>query len=161
MLLVFSEAAYEDWQSLSSIAELNETKARNRDEFIEECRSGKWDGVVAIYRTFHSVAITGRIDEGLIKELPKSVRFVCNNGGSFGSLPFFRLLALLLCDNILMLRDRGDCLDSVDVRALAIAGMNCKGYSARVCLGLEDFALMIERGPSGLGKAVLSTPGRA
>ena len=52
--------------------------------------------MVAIYRTFHSVALTGRFDEGLVKELPKSVKFLCNNGGFFDFFCFRRLLALHL-----------------------------------------------------------------
>ena len=56
------------------------TPAQTREEFIDECRMGKLDGVLVIFRTFHSVSVTGRFDEELVKELPKSVKFVCHNG---------------------------------------------------------------------------------
>ena len=55
-------------------------QATNRAEFIEECKSGKLDGIVAGYRTFASVSITGYWDEELVNALPKSFKFICNNG---------------------------------------------------------------------------------
>jgi glyoxylate reductase len=73
-------SAHEDWSSLSSIAEVVEPKARSRDEFIKECKSGAFDKVVATYRTFQSVAITGLIDEELIAALPKGLKFIAHNG---------------------------------------------------------------------------------
>jgi len=57
-----------------------EPTAHTRPEFIEECKSGKLDGVVAAYRTFGSVSITGLIDEELVKALPESLKFLCHNG---------------------------------------------------------------------------------
>lgn len=66
--------------------------ARNREEFIAECRSGALDGVRAAYRTFYSAAVTGLIDEELVKELPESLRFICHNGAS---PPLISLLGLL------------------------------------------------------------------
>lgn len=65
---------------MSSIAELVTPKARSRSEFIEECKSGKLDGVEAAYRTFGSVDITGMFDEELVKALPESFKFLCHNG---------------------------------------------------------------------------------
>jgi glyoxylate reductase len=73
-------SAHEDWSSLSSIAEIIEPKARSRDEFIKECKSGAFDKVVATYRTFQSVAITGLIDEELIAALPKGLKYIAHNG---------------------------------------------------------------------------------
>ena len=55
-------------------------QAQNRDEFIEECRSGALDGTFVIYRTFESVETTGRFDDEMIRSLPASVRFICHNG---------------------------------------------------------------------------------
>jgi len=54
--------------------------AKNRAEFIDECKAGKYDGVVAAYRTFGSVEITGMIDKELCDVLPKSLRFMAHNG---------------------------------------------------------------------------------
>lgn len=54
--------------------------ATNRAEFLEECRSGKLDGVVAAYRTFDSVTITGFIDEELVNALPSSFTYLAHCG---------------------------------------------------------------------------------
>lgn len=79
-------SAKDDWQSLSSIGELVEPKAKNRAEFIEECKSGALDGVVAAYRTFVSVGITGLIDEELVAVLPKSLKYIIHNGTSSATI---------------------------------------------------------------------------
>ena len=56
-------------------------KATNREEFLEEARSGAFDGVKACYRTFGSIGITGRIEGEVCKVLgEKGLRFVCHNG---------------------------------------------------------------------------------
>lgn len=62
------------------MADVIEPKARSREEFIEECKSGVFDNVIAAYRTFQSVAITGKIDEVLVPLLPKNLKFIAHNG---------------------------------------------------------------------------------
>lgn len=62
--------------------------ARNREEFIAECRSGALDGVRAAYRIFSSAAVTGLIDEELVQALPQSLRFICHNGVFASPLPY-------------------------------------------------------------------------
>ncbi|MCJ1356339.1 MAG: hypothetical protein MMC33_006334 [Icmadophila ericetorum] len=81
-----SKPAFESYESLSSIANLITTPAKTREEFIEECKKGKLDGVLVIFRTFQSVSVTGRFDEELVKELPKSVKFVCHNGAGYDQI---------------------------------------------------------------------------
>jgi glyoxylate reductase len=73
-------SAYEEWSSLSSIAEIIEPKSRSREEFIQECKTGTFDKVKAAYRTFMSVSITGLVDEELVAVLPKSLKFIAHNG---------------------------------------------------------------------------------
>jgi glyoxylate reductase len=73
-------SAHKEWASISEIADTIEPKARSREEFIEECKSGAFDKVVAAYRTFQSVAITGLVDEELVSILPKSLKFIAHNG---------------------------------------------------------------------------------
>jgi glyoxylate reductase len=75
-----TNSANDSWRSLSSLAELIEPRARSRVDFIAECRSGALNDVLAIYRTFESVEITGRFDEDLVESLPTSVKFICHNG---------------------------------------------------------------------------------
>lgn len=62
------------------MGELVTPQATNRDEFFQECRSGKLDGVVVAYRTFGSVSITGLVDEELVDALPKSMKFLAHCG---------------------------------------------------------------------------------
>ncbi|KAK8216532.1 glyoxylate reductase [Phyllosticta capitalensis] len=71
------------WEALSSIAELVAPKATNRAEFIAECKSGAFDGTVAAYRTFNSVAVTGMVDEELVSVLPASLKFIAHNGAGY------------------------------------------------------------------------------
>ena len=73
-------SAHKEWASVSEIADTIEPKARSREEFIEECKSGAFDNVVAAYRTFQSVAISGLFDEELVSILPKSLKFIAHNG---------------------------------------------------------------------------------
>ena len=75
-----SEDAEKDWRSLSNLAELVTPKATSRADFIKECESGELDGIVATFRTFSSVTITGRVDTELIQALPKSLKYICHNG---------------------------------------------------------------------------------
>ncbi|MCJ1248439.1 hypothetical protein MMC30_005657 [Trapelia coarctata] len=79
-------AARKEWDDLASLAELVTPKATNRAEFIEECKSGALDGVVAVYRTFPSISTTGRVDEELVEALPKSLKFVCHNGAGYDQI---------------------------------------------------------------------------
>ena len=86
-------SAHKEWAEIASIAEVIEPKARSREEFIEECKSGAFDNVSIAFRTFMSVAITGIVDEELVSHLPKSLRFIAHNGmQSTGFHPFrFRM----------------------------------------------------------------------
>jgi glyoxylate reductase len=65
---------------LSDIGDLIEPQSTNRTDFIQECKSGKLDGVIVAYRTFGSSSITGLIDEELVNALPKSWRYLAHNG---------------------------------------------------------------------------------
>lgn len=81
-------SAHKEWEALSDIGDLIKPQSTNRKDFIQECKSGKLDGVVAAYRTFGSVSITGLIDEGLVNALPKSWKYLAHNG-ECGSLIAF------------------------------------------------------------------------
>jgi len=86
LLLGEIEHAHDEFQELSKYAELIEPQATNREEFIEECKSGALGGVVVALRTFSSVTITGRIDAELVSVLPKSLKFICHNGAGYDQL---------------------------------------------------------------------------
>jgi glyoxylate reductase len=76
-------SAKNEFDALSEIADLVTPSSTSREEFIEECKSGAFSGVVAAYRTFDSVTITGRIDSELMENLPKSLKFIAHNGMCF------------------------------------------------------------------------------
>ncbi|CAG8000076.1 unnamed protein product [Penicillium olsonii] len=77
------EHAQSAWDALGQLAELVEPKATNRAEFIKECKDGKFDGVIALYRTIGSVNLTGLVDEELLGVLPKSLRYIAHCGAGY------------------------------------------------------------------------------
>ncbi len=79
MLTPYS-SAHESWAEVESIAQVLTPKATNRADFIEECRTGIFDGAEVVYRTFDSFALTGRVDTVLLEVLPGTIRFICHNG---------------------------------------------------------------------------------
>ncbi|KAJ5779508.1 hypothetical protein N7457_007228 [Penicillium paradoxum] len=83
LLLGDIEHAQAAWSALGEVAEIVKSTAANRVEFIQECKDGKLDGVVAIYRTFFSVDQTGLVDEELVGVLPSSVRFMAHCGAGY------------------------------------------------------------------------------
>ncbi|ETN36476.1 uncharacterized protein HMPREF1541_08754 [Cyphellophora europaea CBS 101466] len=86
LLLGTIDYAQDAWDSLSAHGQLVTPKSSNRADFFEECRSGALDGVVAAYRTFPSVAITGRFDAELCNALPKSLRFLAHCGAGYDQI---------------------------------------------------------------------------
>ncbi|KAL6692374.1 D-isomer specific 2-hydroxyacid dehydrogenase [Trichoderma pleuroticola] len=87
LLLGKIDHATSSWNALGDVAELVTAQAKNRAEFIEECTSGRLDGVVVICdRAPSSLAITGRYDEELIQALPKSLKFICHNGAGYDNI---------------------------------------------------------------------------
>ncbi|TDZ20855.1 putative 2-hydroxyacid dehydrogenase [Colletotrichum orbiculare MAFF 240422] len=80
------EHAHDSWAALGKVADIIKPKATSRAEFLEEARSGSLDGVVAIYRTFSSVKVTGKIDAELVAALPSSVGFICHNGAGYDQI---------------------------------------------------------------------------
>jgi hypothetical protein len=84
-------SAHKQWEALSEIGDLIKPQSTNRKDFIEECQSGRLNGVVAAFRTFPSVSITGLFDEELVSSLPKSWRFLAQNGMLWFVAPGFEV----------------------------------------------------------------------
>ncbi|KAJ5167197.1 2-hydroxyacid dehydrogenase [Penicillium canariense] len=78
--------ARKEWEALSSILTLKEFPSGNREEFIQNCKTGQYDDVVAIYRSNTSNKFTGNFDAELLSVLPKSVRYICHNGAGYDNL---------------------------------------------------------------------------
>ncbi|OQD72376.1 hypothetical protein PENDEC_c021G06843 [Penicillium decumbens] len=78
--------AQKSWDALGELGELVKPTATNRADFIQECRDGKYDGVVAAYRTYFSVAITGPVDEELVNALPSSLQYIAHCGAGYDQI---------------------------------------------------------------------------
>ncbi|KAK9324159.1 D-isomer specific 2-hydroxyacid dehydrogenase [Lipomyces orientalis] len=74
-----------EWEALSNVATLSVCDSANREEFIKDLK-GKYSEVVAVYRTFNSVAITGRFDAELLKEFPATFKYICHNGAGYDQI---------------------------------------------------------------------------
>ncbi|UPL00518.1 hypothetical protein LCI18_011452 [Fusarium solani-melongenae] len=78
--------ALQSWRGLTSLAEIVGPEVETRAEFIEKCRQGGFDGVVVLHRMYHSVTVTGLIDEELVQALPESVKFICHTGAGYDQI---------------------------------------------------------------------------
>lgn len=73
-------SATKDWEALSKIADLIVVTSTNRVDFIKEAKSGVFEGVVAAFRSFTSLGITGVFDEEILSVMPSTFKFLCQNG---------------------------------------------------------------------------------
>ncbi|KAL8863054.1 MAG: hypothetical protein Q9178_000427 [Gyalolechia marmorata] len=75
------------YNSLSSLANLIAPKSTEPADFLDECRSGAFNDTKAVYRTFQSVSITGRIEGEVVKALAEAgVRFIAHNGAGYDQI---------------------------------------------------------------------------
>lgn len=65
------------------MADIVEPRATDRASFLDEARSGAFDGCTVAYRTFESFDITGKVDEEMLSALPQSLRYICHNGAGY------------------------------------------------------------------------------
>lgn len=79
------EHAHKEWKALCEIADVIELTSKNREEFKQDCKT-KYDGVLAMFRTFASFAVVGLIDEDLIASFPSTVKFLCHNGAGYDQI---------------------------------------------------------------------------
>lgn len=79
-------SAHAAWQSLSSSTQILVPTSTNRADFLAECASGAFNGIVAAYRTFASASTTGPWDSELIAALPTSLRFCAHNGAGYDQI---------------------------------------------------------------------------
>ncbi|KAJ2901998.1 Glyoxylate reductase [Zalerion maritima] len=86
LLLGRIEHAHKAWSEIANVADVVVPKSTDRAGFIEECKSGAFDGVEIAYRTFESVKISGKVDEELVAVLPQKLRFICHNGAGYDQI---------------------------------------------------------------------------
>ncbi|CAK7221841.1 hypothetical protein SBRCBS47491_004666 [Sporothrix bragantina] len=75
--------AHAEFAALSDIANVRSVTLGTRAQFLKDLDAGVYNDIVAISRTYDSVALTGRFDEELVSHLPPSVRFVSHNGAGY------------------------------------------------------------------------------
>ncbi|KAK8176375.1 D-3-phosphoglycerate dehydrogenase [Phyllosticta citribraziliensis] len=78
--------ARREWEELSSLVGLLEFPEGTRDDFLSNLRAGKYDNVVAIYRSNDSTKFTGPFDAELVQVLPKSLTYICHNGAGYDNI---------------------------------------------------------------------------
>ncbi|KAJ5905459.1 2-hydroxyacid dehydrogenase [Penicillium subrubescens] len=78
--------AHDAWNALTQICDVLNPASTTREDFVKECQSGKFDGVVAAYRTFHSFGITGLIDQELVGAFPPSLRYLASCGAGYDQI---------------------------------------------------------------------------
>lgn len=90
LLLGTIEAAHTEWTTTittqADILQPTASTTTNRAAFLAECATGAFDGALVAYRTFDSVALTGRIDAELLAALPPSLKFICHNGAGYDQI---------------------------------------------------------------------------
>ncbi|KAL8854781.1 MAG: hypothetical protein Q9221_000287 [Calogaya cf. arnoldii] len=88
IVLLLGEILYakEEWHGLAEIAELRQLNHGNREQFLKDCDSGLYRGLLAISRTYDSVELTGRFDQELIDLLPRTLKFISHNGAGYDQI---------------------------------------------------------------------------
>ncbi|KAL8737315.1 MAG: hypothetical protein Q9181_001806 [Wetmoreana brouardii] len=82
-----SATAQSAFDALSPLADIVTPKSSEPADFLEECRSGAFNGTKAVFRTFESVSITGRIEGEVVKALAGAgVRFIAHNGAGYDQI---------------------------------------------------------------------------
>ncbi|KAK4097408.1 hypothetical protein N658DRAFT_510428 [Parathielavia hyrcaniae] len=86
LLLGVIEHAHSSWAAVSEMATIITPRSTDRASFLDEARSGAFDGCVAAYRTFDSFEVTGKVDGELLDAFrghPCPLRFICHNGAGY------------------------------------------------------------------------------
>ncbi|KAE9970942.1 hypothetical protein BLS_004111 [Venturia inaequalis] len=78
--------AHAEFEELGKIGQVQQVTTGTRSEFIEDCKKGVYDNVVAISRTFDSVQITGPFDAELVSHLPSSLKSISHNGAGYDQI---------------------------------------------------------------------------
>ncbi|KEF53187.1 D-3-phosphoglycerate dehydrogenase [Exophiala aquamarina CBS 119918] len=75
-----------EWEAFGSKYNLKEFRTGTREEFLQNCKKGEYDDVVALYRSNTSVSETGPFNQELVSVLPKSLKYICHNGAGYDNI---------------------------------------------------------------------------
>ncbi|CAK7216592.1 hypothetical protein SCUCBS95973_002859 [Sporothrix curviconia] len=78
--------AHAEFAALSDIASVRSVTSGTRAQFLADLDAGVYNDIVAISRTYDSVALTGRFDAELVAHLPPSVQFLSHNGAGYDQI---------------------------------------------------------------------------
>ncbi|KAF2019170.1 hypothetical protein BU24DRAFT_386007 [Aaosphaeria arxii CBS 175.79] len=130
LLLGTIESDTKEWAKLQEIADIVTPTSQSRDAFLAECRSGALDGVVAAYRTFSSVNVTGLVDRELVEALPRSLGFISHNGAGYDQIDVSACTARnILVSNVPTAVDDATADTAIFLLLGALRGFN-KGMSS-------------------------------
>ncbi|EKD16501.1 putative D-isomer specific 2-hydroxyacid dehydrogenase [Drepanopeziza brunnea f. sp. 'multigermtubi' MB_m1] len=88
-LLLIGDLAHaqKEWSEFASFGELKEfSGSKTRADFVKELESGRFNDVVALYRSNDSTKITGEFDQELVSKLPPSLKYICHNGAGYDNI---------------------------------------------------------------------------
>lgn len=74
------------WTSLGSKYNLLEFRQGTREQFLENCRNGKYDAVRGCYRSNMSTPATGPFNAELLASLPASWKYIAHNGAGYDNV---------------------------------------------------------------------------
>ncbi|ODM18707.1 hypothetical protein SI65_05324 [Aspergillus cristatus] len=78
--------ARKEWEDLSSFLTLKEFPSGTRKDFIQNCKNGEYNDVVAIYRSNTSTKFTGPFNAEMLSVLPSSLKYICHNGAGYDNV---------------------------------------------------------------------------
>lgn len=76
----------QEWKDFASKYNLKEFRTGNRDQFLNNLKSGEYNEVVGLYRSNTSVSETGPFDAELVSLLPKTLKWICHNGAGYDNI---------------------------------------------------------------------------
>ena len=147
-----------EFAALSDIANVRSVTSGTRAEFIRDLDAGLYNDVVAISRTYDSVALTGRFDAELVAHLPPSIRFLSHNGAGYDQID----VAACSARNISVSNTPGAVNDATaNVALFLILGALRRAWIPQSALraGAWRGATPLGRDPNGLRLGILGMGG--
>lgn len=78
--------AREAWRKVEASHRVICHKVGNRNDFLGKCKQNRFEGVVAVCRSNQYNHLTDDFDDDLIRQLPKTVKAICNIGSGVNSI---------------------------------------------------------------------------
>ncbi|POS82666.1 hypothetical protein EPUL_005404, partial [Erysiphe pulchra] len=75
-----------EWNELSKLGSLKVFEGQTRQDLIQSCNSGEFDGVVAIHSSYDSSVSTGPFDKEIISIFPKTLKYICQNSAGYDNI---------------------------------------------------------------------------